>query len=85
MNFEYKNKDYCKENSKISDFIKLLENVDDKALWSYYGLTVEIDPTVDCMDNTVLVRWFDIYEGFNDKIIFTNLASFLNEFHLIND
>ena len=47
-------------------------------------MIVEIDPTIDFTNNNVLIRWREKVEGFNDKIIYYNLAEFKNDFQLIN-
>jgi hypothetical protein len=73
-----------KSKSKISDFVGYLKSADENSLWMYRGLKVEIDPTVDYGDENVLIRWTDVEEGFNDKIIFHNLEEFKKEFTLLN-
>jgi hypothetical protein len=45
---------------------------------------VKIDPTVDYDDENILIRWTDISEGFNDKVIYYNLAEFKKHFQIIN-
>lgn len=82
MKFDYKGKENSK--SRISSFINYLKDVDNNSLWNYMGLTVEINTTVDYSDENVLIRWTDIYEGFNDKIIFNNLVEFKKYFQIIN-
>ena len=82
MKFDFKGAK--KSESKISDFIHYLEIVKDNAVWNYKGLKVKIDPTVDCSCNNVLVRWKDIEEDFNDRIIYYNLEAFKKDFHLLN-
>ncbi len=71
-------------NCLLNDFVAMLESIKDNSLWNYKGLQVEIDPTIDYSDNNVLIRWKDINEGFNDKIIYYNLAEFKKVFQLIN-
>ena len=66
-------------NGEINPLLFYLENKDDLQRWNYMGLKVEIDPTVDHNNQNILVRWVDIDEGFNDKIIVNNL----NEFNLL--
>lgn len=82
MTFDYKGK--FNPNSKILDFIKFLESKDDSSKWNYQGLKVEIDPTIDTENNNILIQWIDIEEGFNDKIIFSNLDQFTKNFQLIH-
>lgn len=72
------------KNFLLNDFVEMLDSLNDNSLWNYKGLQVEIDPTLDYSDNNVLVRWKDINEGFNDKIIYYNLAEFKKDFQLIN-
>lgn len=72
------------ESTKIQELINLLNGVTDSQLWNYMGLKVEIDPTVDYNNENVLVRWFDIKEGFNDKIIVNSLREFNSHFNPIN-
>ncbi len=71
-------------NCLLNDFVAMLESMKDNSLWDFKGLQVEIDPTIDYSDNNVLIRWKDINEGFNDKIIYYNLAEFKKDFQLIN-
>lgn len=82
MKFDYKGKETSE--SRIVDFINYLKETDASSLWNYMGLTVEIDPTVDYGSENVLIRWTDINEGFNDKIIYYNLAEFKKDFQIIN-
>ena len=70
--------------NEINDFIGFLYSVKENSLWSYNGLTVEIDPTLDYSFNNVLIRWVDVNEGFNDKVIYYNLAEFKKDFKLLN-
>jgi len=71
-------------NSKIQSLIDLLKNVIDSQLWEYMGLKVEIDPTIDYNSENILIRWLDIEEGFNDKIVVNSLKEFNNYFKPIN-
>lgn len=54
---------------KINTLADFFLEAEDLRKWDYKGLTVEIDPTVDFNNNNVLIRWTDINEGFNDKVI----------------
>ncbi len=78
MKFDYKGN--VDKSTSINDFVTVLINVSDYKLWQYMGLTVEIDTTVDFINENVLVRWLDIKEGFNDKIIVNSLNEFNNNF-----
>ncbi len=82
MKFDYKGN--VDKSTSIKDFIVLLTNASDNQLWEYMGLTVEIDPTVDYTNENVLVRWLDINEGFNDKIIVNSLEEFNTNFKLVH-
>ena len=68
---------------KIQSLIDLLQSSTSQ-LWEYMGLKVEIDPTIDYDIENVLVRWLDIDEGFNDKIIVYSLDEFQNLFKPLN-
>lgn len=68
-------------NSTIQDFVQYFTEVPDNQLWTYMGMTVEIDPTVDYSSENVLIRWVDLEEGFNDKCIYTSKKDFLIDFH----
>lgn len=63
-------------NGRINSLVRVLESSDLKNIWNYMGLRVELDPTVDYPNQNVLVRWLDIDEGFNDKIIVYDLEEF---------
>lgn len=82
MKFDFKGTQT--KNFLLNDFVEMLDSISDNSLWNYKGLQVEIDPTLDYSDNNVLIRWKDINEGFNDKIIYYNLAEFKKDFQLIN-
>lgn len=51
--------------------------------WEYYGMSVELDPTVDFNNQNVLIRWLDLEEGFNDRIIVNSLDEFKQHFQKI--
>jgi len=82
MKFDYKGIENSK--NKISDFVNYLKMIKDNSLWSYKGLTVEVDPTIDFNNENVLIRWVDVNEGFNDKVIYYNLEAFKKDFKLLN-
>ena len=82
MKFDFKG--IMNSNNALQDFVHLLEMIDNKSIWHYKGLTVEIDPTVDFNYGNVLVRWTDIYEGFNDRILYKSLNDFKKDFTLVN-
>lgn len=72
-----------RNTTKIQSLIDLLQSSNTQ-LWEYMGLKVEIDPTIDFDNENVLVRWVDIDEGFNDKIIVYSLYEFQNLFKPLN-
>ena len=72
-----------RNTTKIQTLIDLLQTSNSQ-LWEYMGLNVEIDPTIDYNNKNVLVRWLDIEEGFNDKIIVYSLYEFQNLFKPLN-
>ena len=65
----------------LADFLLAAE---DLQKWEYKGLVVEIDPTVDFNNNNVLIRWTDVNEGFNDKIIVNSKNEFEKLFVKLN-
>jgi hypothetical protein len=71
-------------NTKIQGLIDILESAKDMQLWEHVGLKVEIDPTIDYNSENILVRWLDIVEGFNDKIIVNSLNEFNVFFKPVN-
>ncbi|MES2837207.1 MAG: hypothetical protein V4667_06775 [Bacteroidota bacterium] len=71
-------------NYSISKLELYLKNVSSDAKWLYSGLIVEIDPTIDYSNSNVLIRWTDIDEEFNDKIIINSLKQFKTNFRIIN-
>lgn len=64
----------------INTLVDYLENSSDFQKWNYMGLTVEIDPTVDFNNQNILVRWLDLNEGFNDRLIVNSLIEFNSHF-----
>ena len=77
MKIEYKG-DIAKKGS-INELVKYLEQTKIH-FWTYMGMKVELDPTVDFTNQNLLVRWLDIKEGFNDKIIVHSLQEFQTYF-----
>ncbi|MBR4373887.1 MAG: hypothetical protein IKP49_05935 [Treponema sp.] len=70
-------------NSPFDDFVTFIENESHDG-WEYYGMKVELDPTVDFKNETIKVRWQDLDEGFNDKLILKNKKEFLDTFSKIS-
>ena len=81
MKVEYKQNQI--PNGNIQDLVKLLEK--SSSVWEYMGMKVEIDPTVDISSQNVLIRWLDLEEGFNDKIIVHSPKEFKTHFKKIDD
>lgn len=71
-------------NGEINPLITFLEKAEDNQKWNFMGLTVEIDPTADHHFQNVLIRWTDILEGFNDRVIVKDLKEFNFNFTKIN-
>ena len=69
---------------KILALENYLKRVSDKTKWMHNGLMVEIDPTIDYTFSNALIRWVDINEGFNDKVIVNSLEEFKSKFKLVN-
>lgn len=76
--------EYRENHVPKGDILKLVRYLEaHDGFWEYKGMKVEIDPTVDFEDQNVLVRWTDVNEGFNDKIIVNSLEEFKKEFSFI--
>jgi len=73
-----------RSDTKIQGLIDILKSAKDMQLWEHVGLKVEIDPTIDYNSENILVRWLDIVEGFNDKIIVNSLNEFNVFFKPVN-
>lgn len=65
-----------KSIGRINTLADFLLKTDDLQKWDYMGLVVEIDPTIDYKSKNVLVRWTDVNEGFNDKLIVNSKNEF---------
>lgn len=83
MNVEIKNQNYTP--IEVVELFNFLENIEEGTLWDYHGLSVEIDPIFDFKGDNVLVRWVDVIEGFNDKIIVSSIDEFNQNFQLFNN
>lgn len=82
MKLDYKGSE--RSDTKIQGLIDILKSAKDMQLWEYMGLKVEIDPTIDYNSENILVRWLDIEEAFNDKIIVNSLNEFNVFFKPVN-
>lgn len=69
----------------IKPLYEFLNSFDGNPIWEYKGLRVELDPTIDFKGNDALIRWTDLGERFNDKLIVTSLEEFTSNFKLIHD
>jgi hypothetical protein len=83
MKVEIKNSDT--KPASIHSLLEYFESLGDIPTWEHYGLEVELDPTIDFKGNNALIRWTDIDEGFNDKVLVNSLEDFQAKFRLIND
>lgn len=81
MKLDFKNSEIA--SSPILPLVNYLTSINDEQLWNYLGMKVELDPTIDYKDSNVLVRWTDIEEGFNDKLILNSLDVFNKHFNPI--
>jgi len=70
--------------SAIKPLFDYFLSLDETPQWEYYGLRVEIDPTIDFKGNDALIRWTNLNEGFNDKLIVNSLDEFKSQFTLVN-
>lgn len=82
MRIEIKNSSH--QPKSINSLLLYFQKLSQSPKWDYKGLMVELDPTIDCKANDALIRWIDINEGFNDKIIVNSLEEFNTNFKLIN-
>ena len=71
------------DTGQINTLVEYLEQTNDFDKWNYMGLTVEIDPTVNYNNENMLIRWLDVNEGFNDRIIVSSLIEFNKHFKAI--
>ncbi len=82
MKVEIKNENH--EPKNIKPLIEYFQSLTHLPVFEYKGLEVEVDPTIDFKANDALIRWTDINEGFNDKLIVNSLAEFKSYFKLVN-
>ena len=71
-----------KENSTFNNFVDFIISQPHNC-WEYFGMEVELDPTVDFNNENIKIRWIDINEGFNDKVILKSKDEFLSMFKKI--
>lgn len=82
MRVDIKNPNYIP--TKIKPLYHYFSSLKPMNSWEYEGMVVELDPSIDFKGNDALIRWTDIYEGFNDKIIVNSLEEFNSYFKQIN-
>lgn len=70
--------------ASINSLLEYFESLSNFPKWEYNGLEVELDSTIDFKGNDALIRWTDIEEGFNDKLIVNSLEEFKSNFRLLN-
>ncbi len=70
---------------KMKPLFEYLQSISDKSLWRYMGMRVALDPTLDFKGDDALIRWTDVEEGYNDKLIVSSLPDFQRFFSLAND
>lgn len=82
MKIELKNSGH--KPKAIKPLIEYFQSLSQIPVWEYKELKVELDPTIDCKGNNALIRWIDINEGFNDKLIVTSLEEFQHKFRMLD-
>lgn len=82
MKVELKNSNH--KPNEIKSLIVYFQSLNQMPVWEFKGLIVELDPTIDCKANDALIRWTDINEGFNEKLIINSLTEFKSYFKLVN-
>ncbi len=70
--------------NRIKPLVNYFETINHDSYWNFMGFKVELDPIIDFEANDALIRWFDVEEGFNDKLIVNSLEEFKSLFKLIH-
>lgn len=70
--------------NKIKPLYDYFETKNNNSCWEFMGLKVELVPTIDFKNNDALIRWFNVEEEFNDKLIVNSLEEFNLYFKLIH-
>lgn len=78
MKFDFLGKRY--EGGRINPLVDYITAQDDNQVYELYGMKVCIDPTVDYNFQNVKIRWHDLVEGFNDRLIINSLSEFQDLF-----
>lgn len=79
MTFDVRGKKTESSNPIFKEFVDFIK-IQDFNGWQYMGMDVELDPTVCFADESVLVRWTDFENGFNDRLILKTKEQFLQNF-----
>ena len=79
MTFDVRGKKTESSNPIFKEFVDFIKTQDFNG-WQYMGMDVELDPTVCSADESVLVRWTDFENGFNDRLILKTKEQFLQNF-----
>ena len=68
-----------KESSSFNDFVNYIISQPHDA-WEYSGMKVELNPTVDFINENIKIRWYNLDGDFNDKVILSSIKDFNNNF-----
>ncbi|MEE1290602.1 MAG: hypothetical protein UHW86_06175 [Spirochaetota bacterium] len=79
MTFDIRGTKTESDNSIFNNFVDFIKEQDFDG-WEYLGMSVELDPTVCYSDESILIRWQDLDEGFNDRIVFNTIEEFKKNF-----
>ncbi len=79
MTFDIRGTKIESDNQVFNNFVDFIKE-QDFAGWEYLGMNVELDPTVCYSDESILIRWCDLDEGFNDKILLNTIEEFKKNF-----
>lgn len=79
MTFDVRGKKTESSNPIFKEFVDFIKTQDFNG-WQYMGMDVELDPTVCFADESVLVRWTDFENDFNDRLILKTKEQFLQNF-----
>lgn len=68
-----------KESSSFNDFVNFIISQPHDG-WEYFGMNVELNPTVDFINENIKIRWYTLDGDFNDKVILSSIKDFNNNF-----
>lgn len=83
MTFDVRGNKTESNNPVFNEFVDFIK-IQDFCGWQYMGLNVELDPTVCFSDESILIRWTDFEEGFNDRIVIKTKEQFLQNFKKVS-